>query len=98
MLCGMRLWRPLLVILVPALFGEAVFLVISVHRGPNDYDATADLAIGACVAGMLALAASLILLRSRFKSLVHAVLAAALIIPLWYAYAVVVLFWEGDSS
>jgi len=95
---GMLFWRPLLVILVPALIGEAVFLIIAEHRGPNDYDATADLAIGACVAGLLALAASLVLLRSRLKSLVYAVLAAALIIPLWYAYAIVVLFWTGDAS
>lgn len=89
----MRYWTTTLVIIVPAIIGEAVFLTLP--HGPSDYDASAELIIGSAVAGLLALAASLVFLRSRFASLVHAVLAAALIIPLWYAYAVLLLLGSG---
>jgi hypothetical protein len=41
------------------------------------------------VAGALALVSSLVFLRSGFKSLLHAVAAAALVYPLWFAYAIV---------
>jgi hypothetical protein len=87
--CATRYRATGLVILVPAIIGEAVFLVLAAHRDPNDYDAGFELAVGAGVAGVLALAASLIFLRSRVKSLGYAVLAAALIIPFWYAFAIV---------
>ena len=82
-----RLWTTVLVVLVPATIGEVVFLAL-IAREPGGGDATAELLVGGAVAGVLALGASLIFLRSRIKSLVHAAAAAVLVYPLWYVIAI----------
>jgi hypothetical protein len=83
-----RFWGPLLVIFLPAVIGEAVFLALLAPQ-PGGGDATAELVVGGAVAGALALVSSLVFLRSGFKSLLHAVAAAVLVYPLWFAYAIV---------
>lgn len=84
---GARFWGTVLVILVPAIIGEAVFLALLAPQ-PGGGDATAELAIGGAVAGALALASSVIFLRSGLKSLLYGLAAAALVYPLWFAYAI----------
>jgi hypothetical protein len=83
-----RFWGPLLVIFVPAIIGEAVFLALLAPQ-PGGGDATAELAAGGAVAGVLALTSSLIFLRSGLKSVLYGLAAAALVYPLWFAYAIV---------
>src|SRR5436190_2534657 len=58
-----RFWGPLLVIFLPAVIGEAVFLALLASQ-PGGGDATAELVVGGAVAGALALVSSLIFLRA----------------------------------
>jgi hypothetical protein len=72
---------------VPAIVGEAVFLALLAPQ-PGGGDATAEIAVGGAVAGVLALASSLLFLRSGLKSLLYGLAAAALVYPLWFVYAI----------
>ena len=81
----LRLWKTVLVIFVPAIIGEAVFLLL-ITRQSGGGEATAELLVGGAVAAVLALVSSLLILRSGPKSLLHAVVAAVLVYPLWFAW------------
>jgi hypothetical protein len=82
-----RIWATVLVVVVPAAIGEVVYLALIAPQSGGG-DATAELLVGGAVAGVLALGASLIFLRSEFKSLIHAAVTAALVYPLWYVVAI----------
>ena len=84
----MRFWKTALVTVVPGIVGEAVFLLL-IARQSGGGDATAELLVGGAVAGVLALLSSFLILRSGATALLHAVVAAVLIYPLWYAWFIV---------
>jgi hypothetical protein len=90
-----RFWGTILVILVPAIIGEAVFLAPLASQ-PGGGDARTEIAVGGAVAGVLALASSLLFLRSGLKSLLYG-LAAAALDPLWFAYAILTCL-TGECS
>ncbi len=94
----MRFWGAVLVIFVPAIVGEAVFLgLIMSQSDTGGGDAKAELLVGGALAGVLALAASLIFLRAGLKSLLYALAAAVLVYPLWFAFAIVTCL-TGECS
>ncbi len=84
----MRPLATLLVILVSAIIGEAVFLTL-ISRQPGGRDASAELLVGGAVAAVLALVSSLMILRSGWTALLHGVVAAVLVYPLWFAWYLV---------
>jgi hypothetical protein len=82
-----RIWGTVLVVLGSAAAGEALFLAL-LARQSGGGDALNELLVGSSLAGVLALAASLVFLRARLSSPLYGVVAAVLVYPLWYVVAI----------